>query len=141
MSNPYLTKQEIYDYLYAVCSRLSPPVDVITIYPSLGDNVGYGVYINSINAVNRTPYKLGLQPCGSVYTVTDEFYLVFVSFQNDPNAGAVVEAINTMIEDSELWSGYHEVDFTNSISFGARNKIRTYVISAKRVNFNITATT
>ena len=140
MSNPYLTKQEIYDYLYAVCSRLSPPVDVITTYPSLGDNVGYGVYINSINAVNRTPYKLGLQPCGSIYTVTDEFYLVFVSFQNDPNAGAVVEAINTMIEDSELWSGYHEVDFTNSISFGARNKIRTYVISAKRVNFNITAT-
>jgi hypothetical protein len=141
MSNPYLTKQEIYDYLYAVCSKLSPPVDVITTYPSLGDNVGYGVYINSINAVNRTPYKLGLQPCGSIYTVTDEFYLIFVSFQNDPNAGAVVEAINTMIEDSDLWSGYHEVDFTNSITFGARNKIRTYVISAKRVNFNITATT
>lgn len=140
MSSPLVTKQEIYEYLYAVCSKLSPPVDVITTYPSVGDNVAYGVYINSINAVSRTPYKLGLQPCGSIYTVTDEFYLIFVSFQNDPNAGAVVEAIQTMIEDSELWSGYHEVDFTNSITFGARNKIRTYVISAKRVNFNITAT-
>jgi len=141
MSLPYITKTEIYDYLYAVCSELSPPVDVITTYPSVGDQVGYGVYINSINAVNRTPYKLGLQKCGSIYTVTDEFYLMFVSFQNDPNAGAVVEAINSMIEDSNLWDGYHEVDFTNSITFGARNKIRTYVISAKRVNFNITATT
>lgn len=139
MSSPFITKQEIYEYLYAVCSKLNPPVDVITTYPSTGDNVGYGVYINSINAVERTPYKLGLQPCSSIYTVTDEFYLIFVSFQNDPNAGAVVAAIQTMIEDSDLWSGYHEVDFTNSITFGARNKIRTYVIRAKRVNFNITA--
>lgn len=140
MSLPLVTKTEIYEYLYAVCSRLSPPVDVLTTYPSIGDNVAYGVYINGINAVNRTPYKLGLQPCGSIYTVSDEFYLMFVSFQNDPNAGAVTEAIQTMIEDSELWSGYHEVDFTNSITFGSRNKIRTYVINAKRINFNITAT-
>jgi hypothetical protein len=140
MSIPLITKDEIYEYLHAICSELSPPVDVITTYPSVGDQVGYGVYINSINAVNRTPYKLGLQKCGSIYTVTDEFYLMFVSFQNDPNAGAVVEAINSMIEDSNLWDGYHEVDFTNSITFGARNKIRTYIISAKRVNFNITAT-
>lgn len=140
MSMPYLTKLEVYDYLHAICSKLNPPVDVITTYPSVGDQVGYGVYINSINAVNRAPYKLGLQKCGSVYTVTDEFYIIFVSFQNDPNAGAVTEAIQTLIEDSNFWDGYHEVDFTNSITFGARNKIRTYVISAKRVNFNITAT-
>ena len=141
MSSPLTTKTEIYDYLYAVCSKCNPPVDVLTTYPSIGDNVAYGVYINGVNAVNRTPYKLGLQPCGSVYTVTDEFYLMFVSFQNDPNAGIVTEAIQSMIEDSALWGGYHEVDFNTSISFGARNKIRTYVISAKRVNFNITATT
>lgn len=141
MSMPLITKLEVYEYLHAICSRLSPPVDVITTYPSQGDNVGYGVYINSINAVNRTPYKLGLQKCASIYTVTDEFYIIFVSFQNDPNAGPVTEAIQTLIEDSNFWDGYHEVDFTNNITFGARNKIRTYVISAKRVNFNITATT
>ena len=141
MSLPLITKTEIYEYLHAVCSQLNPPVDVITTYPSVGDQVGYGVYINSINTVNRAPYKLGLQPCGSIYTVTDEFYLMFVSFQNDPNGPAVTEAINTMIYDSNLWEGYHEVDFTNTITFGARNKIRTYVISAKRINFNITATT
>jgi len=140
MSTPYLTKDEIYDYLYAVCSKLNPPVDVLKTYPSQGDNVAYGVYINNLNAVNRTPYKLGLQKCGSIYTVTDEFYLIFVSFQNDPNAPAVTEAIQSMIEDSNLWQGYHEVDFTNSVTFGSRNKIRTYVVSAKRVNFNITAT-
>lgn len=141
MSMPYITKTEIYDYLYAVCSKLNPPVDVITTYPNQSDQVAYGVYINGLNAVNRTPYKLALQKCGSIYTVTDEFYLMFVSFQNDPNAPAVVEAINSLVYDSDLWGGYHEVDFTNSVSFGARNKIRTYVISAKRVNFNITATT
>lgn len=139
MSKPYITKEEIYEYLYAVCSKLNPPVDVLKVYPSLSDNVGYGVYINNINAVERTPYKLGLQPCGSIYTVTDEFYIMFVSFQNDPNAEAVTETIQSMIENSNLWNGYHEVDFTNNISFGARNKIRTYVIRAKRVNFNITA--
>lgn len=141
MSEPLITKTEIYEYLHAICSRLNPPVDVITTYPSQGDNVGYGVYLNGLNAVNRTPYKLGLQKCGSIYTVTDEFYLMYVSFQNDPNAGTVTAAIQSMIEDSQFWNGYHEVDFTNSVSFGARNKIRTYVISAKRVNFNITATT
>ena len=140
MSSPLVTKQEIYEYLYEVCSRLNPPVDVLQTYPSIGDNVAYGVYINGVNAVERTPYKLGLQPCGSIYTVTDAFYLMFVSFQNDPNAPAVTEAIQSMVEDSNLWSGYHEVDFTNSVSFGSRNKIRTYVINAKRINFNITAT-
>ena len=140
MSSPLTTKQEIYEYLYAVCSRLNPPVDVLQTYPSISDNVAYGVYINGVNAVERTPYKLGLQPCGSIYTVTDAFYLMFVSFQNDPNAPAVTEAIQSMVEDSNLWSGYHEVDFTNSVSFGSRNKIRTYVINAKRINFNITAT-
>lgn len=139
MSAPLTTKQEIYEYLYAVCSRLNPPVDVLQTYPSVSDNVAYGVYINGVNAVERTPYKLGLQPCGSIYTVTDAFYLMFVSFQNDPNGPAVTDAIQSMIEDSNLWSGYHEVDFTNSITFGAKNKIRSYVINAKRVNFNITA--
>lgn len=139
MSSPLVTKKEIYDYLYAVCSRLNPPVDVLTTYPSISDNVAYGVYINGVNAVNRTPYKLGLQPCGSIYTVTDEFYCMFVSFQLDPNQGPVTDAIMSMIEDSNLWSGYHEVDFTNTVTFGSRNKIRTYIISAKRINFNITA--
>ena len=141
MKMPYITKLEIYEYLHAICSQLNPPVDVITTYPSAGDQVGYGVYLNGLNAVNRTPYKLALQKCGSIYTVTDEFYLMFVSFQNDPNAGAVVEAINSLIYDSDFWQGYHEVDFNNTVSFGSRNKIRTYVISAKRMNFNITATT
>ena len=101
MSMPYITKTEIYDYLYAVCSKLNPPVDVINTYPNQGDQVAYGVYINGLNAVNRTPYKLALQKCGSIYTVTDEFYLMFVSFQNDPNAPAVVEAINSLVYDSD----------------------------------------
>ena len=139
MSSPYITKQKIYDSLYAVCSKLNPPVDVLQTYPSVGDNVAYGVYINGINAVNRTPYQLGIQPCGSIYTVTDEFYIMYVSFQNDPNQGAVTEAISLVIEDSDLWSGYHEVDFNTNITFGARNKIRYYTINAKRINFNITA--
>lgn len=135
-----VTKQDVYEYLYNICKELNPPVDVITTYPSVGDQVGYGVYINGVNTVERAPYKLGLQKCGSIYTVTDNFYVMFVSFQNDPNALAVTEAIMTMVEDSALWNGYHEVDFTNSITFGARNKIRVYTISAKRVNFNLTAT-
>lgn len=139
MASAYVTKDAMYQYLYNICKELNPPVDVITVYPSVSDNVAYGVYINGVNTVERTPYKLGLQPCGSIYTVTDQFFVMFVSFQNDPNAVAVTEAIMTMIEDSNFWSGYHEVDFTNSITFGARNKIRVYTISAKRVNFNITA--
>lgn len=140
MATALVTKDMIYDYLYEVCSKLNPPVDVLTVYPSVGDQVGYGVYINGVNTVERTPYKLGLQPCASIYTVTDQFFIMFVSFQNDPNAFAVTEAIMTMVEDSDFWSGYHEVDFTNSITFGARNKIRSYTISAKRINFNLTAT-
>ena len=139
MSNPYITKQAIYEYLYAVCSKLNPPVDVLQTYPSVGDNVAYGVYINGVNAVNRTPYQLGITPCGSIYTETDEFYLMYVSFQNDPNQGYVTDAITSMIENSLLWSGYHEVDFSTNISFGARSKIRYYTINAKRINFNITA--
>lgn len=136
MATALVTKQEVYEYLYNICKELNPPVDVIQTYPSVGDQVGYGVYINGVNTVERIPYKLGITYCGSIYTVTDQFFIMFVSFQNDPNAFAVTEAIMTMVEDSDFWSGYHEVDFTNSITFGARNKIRIYTISAKRINFN-----
>lgn len=135
-----VTKQQIYDYLHPTLSELNPPVDLITVYPSNGDNVAYGVYINGVNTIERAPYRLGVQPCGSIYTYTDEFVILFVSFQNDPNAPFVDGAIERMVEDSAFWNGYHEVTFTEQTSFGARNKLNAFTILAKRLNFNNTAT-
>ena len=136
MSSPLVTKAEVIAYLRAVAKEQSLPVQVQDTYPSIDDNVAYGVYVNSNNALNRLPYKLGVQKCGSIYIVTDQMDIMFVSYQNDPQAPAILETIHTMISDAKFWNGYHEVAFRDAVTIGSRNQIYTYTIEPKRIDFN-----
>ena len=136
MSMPFVTKAAVTEYLRAVAQEQSLPVQVQDVYPSIDDNVAYGVYVNSNNAVRRLPYKLGVQKCASIYIVTDFMDIMFVSFQNDPQAPVILEAINSLIQDAKFWNGYHEVDFTTDIKIGSRNQIYTYTLDLKRIDFN-----
>lgn len=136
MSLPLITKAAVVEYLRAVAKEQSLPVQVQDTYPSVDDNVAYGVYVGDIDASSRVPYKLAIQKCGAIYLVTDEMNIMFVSYQNDPQASAIVRTINTLATDSKFWDGYIQQDFTNVGSIGNRNEIFTYTFSMQRLDFN-----
>jgi hypothetical protein len=136
MSSPLITKAAVVEYLRAVAKEQSLPVQVQDTYPSVDDNVAYGVYVADIEATSRVPYKLAIQKCGAIYIVTDEMNIMFVSYQNDPQAGVILRAINTLVTDSKFWDGYIEQDMTQVGSIGNRNEIYTFTLSMQRLDFN-----
>lgn len=137
MSNvPLLVKQNVIDYLKVVTDNLVPIVEVSGNYPSSDDVVPYGIYVDDISTISREVNQLGVQPCGSVYTMTDSFNILFVSIQDDPKWIFVEERIQDMSADSQFFDGYFEVTFTQDIVIGNRSEKRTYTFNIKRLNFN-----
>lgn len=132
----FIDKDRVIAYLRLIAEREELPIEVLSEYPSVDDRVSYGIYVNSINSVDRTPYKLGIQPCGSIYIVTDQLQILYVSVQNDRQAPAMIDAIQSLAGDTAFWNGYHEVDYTQDVTIGARSQIRTYTFSLKRIDFN-----
>lgn len=137
MSNvPLIVKQNIIDYLKVVTDTLVPIVEVSGVYPSADDIAPYGVYVYDVSTISREVYQLGTQPCGSIYTMTDQFNILFVSIQDDPKWVYVEERIQNMSADSSFFNGYFEVTFTQNVVIGNRSEKRTYVFNLKRLNFN-----
>lgn len=132
----FIDKDRVIAYLRLIAEREELPIEVLSEYPSVDDRVSYGIYVNSINSVDRTPYKLGIQPCGSIYIVTDQLQILYVSVQNDRQAPAMIDAIQSLAGDTAFWNGYHEVDYTQDVTIGARSQIRTYTFNLKRLDFN-----
>lgn len=137
MSNvPLIVKQNIIDYLKVVTNTLVPIVEVSGTYPSTDDIVPYGIYVDDVSTINREVYQLGTQPCGSIYTMTDQFSILFVSIQDDPKWIYVEKRIQDMSADSSFFDGYFEVTFTQDVVIGNRSEKRTYTFDLKRLNFN-----
>jgi hypothetical protein len=137
MSNvPLIIKQNIIDYLKVVTDQLVPIVEVSGVYPSSDDVVPYGIYVDDVSTISREVNQLGIQPCGSVYTMTDSFNILFVSIQDDPKWIYVEERIQNMSADSQFFDGYFEVTFTQDIVIGNRSEKRTYTFNLRRLNFN-----
>lgn len=137
MSNvPLIVKQNVIDYIKVVADTLTPIVEVSGIYPSADDIVPYGIYVDDVSTINREVYQLGIQPCGSIYTMTDSFNILFVSIQDDPKWIFIEERIQELAADSTFFNGYHEVTFTQNVVIGNRSEKRTYVFNLKRLNFN-----
>ena len=136
MSNtPLVTKQRIIDYLREVTNTLIPIVEVSGVYPSTDDIVPYGIYVDDVSTVTREKYQLGIQSCGSIYTMTDQFNILFVSIQDDPKWFFVEQRIQDMSADSQFFNGYFEITFTQSVVIGNRSEKRTYIFNLKRLNF------
>ena len=133
---PLITKDVIIEYIKVVADTLVPIVEVSGIYPSADDAVAYGIYIDDVSTISREVYQLGTQPCGSIYTMTDQFAILFVSFQNDPQWIYLEERIQNMAADTSFFSGYFEVTFTQDVVIGNRSEKRTYTFNLKRLNFN-----
>lgn len=137
MSNvPLIVKQNIIDYLKVVTNTLVPIVEVTGTFPNVDDIVPYGIYVDDVSTISREVYQLGTQPCGSIYTMTDQFTILFVSIQDDPKWIFIEERIQNMSADSSFFNGYFEVTFTQDIVIGNRSEKRTYTFDLKRLNFN-----
>jgi hypothetical protein len=137
MSNiPLIVKQNIIDYIKVVADTLVPIVEVTGIYPATDDIVPYGIYVDDVSTISREVNQLGVTRCGSVYTMTDQFSVLFVSTQNDPKWIYLEERIQGMAADAAFFNGYYEVTFTQDIVIGNRSEKRTYTFNLKRLNFN-----
>lgn len=137
MSNvPLITKQNIIDYLKVVTDTLVPIVEVSPIYPSADDIVAYGIYVDDVSTVSRDIYQLGITKCGSIYTMTEQFQILFVSFQDDPKWIFIEDRIQKLSADSDFFSGYTSVTFTQDVVIGNRSEKRTYIFDLQRLNFN-----
>jgi hypothetical protein len=137
MSNvPLIVKQNIIDYLKVVTDELVPIVEVSGIYPAADDIVPYGVYVDDVSTISREVNQLGVTRCGSIYTMTDQFNILFVSVQDDPKWIFIEKRIQDMSADAAFFDGYFEVTFTQNVVIGNRSEKRTYVFNLKRLNFN-----
>ncbi len=137
MSNiPLIVKQNIIDYIKVVADTLVPIVEVSGIYPSADDIVPYGIYVDDVSTVSREVNQLGITRCGSIYTMTDQFSILFVSIQDDPKWIFLEERIQRMSADAAFFNGYYEVTFTQDVVIGNRSEKRTYTFNIKRLNFN-----
>ena len=132
---PFITKDEIVEYLRERAPQ-SPIVEVSNIYPTNDAQPAYGVYVNVVRAADREAYQLGVQKCGAIYIITDEFQVLYITFQNDPQAPQMREAIEDMASNVTLFNGYHEVTFSRTVDIGSRSEIHTYTFNAKRLDFN-----
>lgn len=137
MSNiPLITKSAVVAYIRELTNTLSPIVEVSDIYPSADDVVAYGIYVDDVSTISREVNQLGVTRCGSVYTMTDQFNVLFVSIQNDPQWIFIEQRIQDMGSDSTFFDGYYEVTWTQNVVIGNRSEKRTYTFNLKRLNFN-----
>jgi hypothetical protein len=133
---PLLLKETIIEYLRFVCNELTPIVEVSGVYPSSDDVVPYGVYVRDCHPINREVNQGGVTNCGKIYTVTDEFEILYVSYQNDPQSIVVLGAINDLAANSDIFDGYITVTFNKTEVIGNRSEKHTYTFNTTRLDFN-----
>jgi len=133
---PLISKEALVEYMRATCNTLTPIVEVSGIYPSSDDVVPYGVYVRDAHPVSREVNINGVTPCGQIYTVTDQFEILYVSFQDDPQSIFVLGTINDLAADRQFFNGYYEITYSKTEVIGNRSEKHTYTFSLKRLDFN-----
>lgn len=136
MSMPLIKTDKIITYLRDELKCNQPPIQVIDTYPAEDDTVSYGVYVKGIGTISRTAFQMAIQKCGSIYTVTDEFEILFVSFQNDPQADLVESVIQKLAQDVEFFDGYNQVTYDVVDEIGNRSDKQIYTFNLERTEFN-----
>jgi hypothetical protein len=133
---PLVSKEAIMAYMKVTCDTLTPIVEVNGIYPSADDVVPYGVYVRDCHPVSREVNQNGVTPCGQIFTVTDQFEILYVSFQDDPQSIFVLGTINDLAADRAFFDGYYEITYSKTEVLGNRSEKHTYTFNLKRLDFN-----
>jgi hypothetical protein len=110
-------------------------LEVFDEFPTDMTKARHGVYVNDPATIDRSPYQLGITTGGWIYTATDGFRIILVTFQGDNRRNKAVEAIQNIVNSEDLLEGYHERDYVMSQDYLNRAEYRTYDFSVKRMEF------
>ena len=135
MALPLISKSDIINTLSNTIPKVSPRIEISDEFPSEETIIRYGIFVDDVFTTDKTPFKLGVQYGGSVYSITDEFVILYVGIQNDVNTNSITQAIQNLSNNIVLLDGYHEVDFTQDVVIGNRSEKRTYTFTLKRIEF------
>ena len=136
MSRPLVDKAQVVDYLRAVAKLQTPIIEVSGTYPSEDDNIAYGLYVDDVTNNARTINQLGVQYCGSMYNAEDQFNILYISFQNDPQSIVIQDAIEDLAGNVNFFDGYTSVEMDREVTIGNRSEIHTYTFDLTRLEFN-----
>lgn len=135
MALPLINNNDVIQVLENTITKTTPRIEISNEYPSDDTIIRYGIFVSDVSTVDKTPYQLGAQYSGSIYTVTDTFEVLYVSIQNDKNTNDVTNAIQNLSSNLQLLDGYHEMDFVQDVVLGNRSEKRTYTFTLKRLEF------
>lgn len=135
MALPLINNNDVIQVLENTIAKTTPRIEISNEYPSDDTIIRYGIFVSDVSTVDKTPYQLGAQYSGSIYTVTDTFEVLYVSIQNDKNTNDVTNAIQNLSSNLQLLDGYHEMDFVQDVVLGNRSEKRTYTFTLKRLEF------
>lgn len=130
---PLVTSKQISDYLKEQLCNSKPKVQVIDTFPNNLDQVSYGLYINGVNVVSRTVQQESMTFCGRVYEITDEFEVLFVSFQNDKRAPQIEAVIQNLVDET-MFDGYSSITYEVAEDIGSKSNIKNYTFTLERID-------
>jgi len=136
VSRPLVDKAQVVDYLRAVAKLQVPIIEVSATYPSEDDNIAYGLYVDDVTNNARTVNQLAIQYCGSMYNADDQFNILYISFQNDPQSIVIQDAIEDLAGNVNFFDGYTSVEMSRDVTIGNRSEIHTYTFDLSRLEFN-----
>jgi len=135
-----VTQQQVVSALLKAIPR-AYKIEIFSDFPSDQDIVRYGIYVSTAYPTERTPYQLGSTAGGSVYTVTDQIDIVYVSYQDDQNMQQVNNIICGLVDYTQppatvqLFDGYHERDYSQTVSYGPQSEKFSWTYQLKRLEF------
>ena len=141
-NSPYITSDEVYNMVkYYIPSDWDVPVFSNNDWASDTDIVRYGIYISDIATTNRSPNTLGVTLGSNIYNAVDEFYIAYISFQQDPNINRVRALISSLVTDNypgtdvQFMNGYYERDYQEVLNYGTQRERYTWTFRLTRIEF------
>lgn len=141
-NQPYITSDEVYQMVkFYIPSTWDVPVFSNTDWASDTDIVRYGIYVSDTVTTNRGPNQLGVTTGSSIYNATDEFYIAYISFQQDPNLNRVRQIISSLTTDNfpgtnvPFMNGYYEKDYQEVLNYGTQRERYTWTFKLTRLEF------
>ena len=141
-NDPYITSDEVYQMVKFYIPRgWDVPINKNTDWASDTDVVRYGIYISNIVTTNRVPNQLAVNIGANMYNATDEFYIAYISFQQDPNINRVRDMINNIVTEVypgtnvQFLNGYFERSYNEVLNYGTQRERYTWTFRLTRLEF------
>ena len=133
---PLVDKTKIVTYLREVAKIQTPIIEVSANYPSEDSTIAYGLYVDQVTENSRSVNQLAVQNCGSMYDAVDQFNILYISYQNDPQSPVILNAINNLAANVNFFDGYTSVEYNREVTIGNKSEIHTYTFNLTRIEFN-----